>query len=106
MPPDCCYGSVSVIAKLHEGRVVLVSYTTTEQTREQVTEKDEKNLTCFVFIRLPNCRELFFALNSACENYPLVVYKTEPDKSIFLVYGGVKTAFRKKGGGNGTVFDS
>ena len=36
------YGSVSVIAKLHEGRVVSVSYTTTEQTREQVTEKDEK----------------------------------------------------------------
>ncbi len=28
------YGSVSVSAKLHDGRVVEVSYTKTEQTRE------------------------------------------------------------------------
>ncbi|MCL2381205.1 MAG: hypothetical protein FWC64_06375 [Treponema sp.] len=37
------YGSVSVLAKLHDGRVVSVSYTTTEQTKEQVnkTGKDE-----------------------------------------------------------------
>ena len=36
------YGTVAVSAKLHEGRVVSVSYTTTEQTREQTTEKDKK----------------------------------------------------------------
>ena len=35
------YGSVSVIAKMHDGRVVSVSYTTTEQTKEQVTQKDK-----------------------------------------------------------------
>lgn len=29
------YGSVSVSAKLHDGRVVEVSYSKTEQTREQ-----------------------------------------------------------------------
>jgi len=29
------YGTVSVSAKLHDGRVVEVSYTKTEQTREQ-----------------------------------------------------------------------
>jgi hypothetical protein len=32
---DVRYGSVSVSAKLHDGRVVEVSYTKTEQTREQ-----------------------------------------------------------------------
>jgi hypothetical protein len=36
------YGTVSVSAKLHDGRVVSISYTTTEQTREQITEKDDK----------------------------------------------------------------
>jgi hypothetical protein len=36
------YGTVTVSAKLHEGRVVSVSYTTTEQTREQEIKKDEK----------------------------------------------------------------
>ena len=36
------FGTVSVTAKLHDGRVVSVSYTTTEQTREQVVHKDEK----------------------------------------------------------------
>jgi len=35
------YGSVSVLAKLHDGRVVSVSYTTTEHTREQETEEDD-----------------------------------------------------------------
>ena len=35
------YGSVSVSAKLHDGRVVSVSYTTTEHTREQETEEDQ-----------------------------------------------------------------
>jgi hypothetical protein len=35
------YGTVSVTAKLHDGRVVSVSYTTTEQTKEQVTDTDE-----------------------------------------------------------------
>ena len=34
------YGTVSVSAKLHDGRVVAVSYSTTEQTREP---KDDKN---------------------------------------------------------------
>jgi len=29
------YGSVSVSAKLHDGRVVTVYYTTTKQTKEQ-----------------------------------------------------------------------
>ena len=33
------YGTVAVSVKLHEGRVVSVSYTTTEQTREQASEK-------------------------------------------------------------------
>jgi hypothetical protein len=36
------YGSVSVSAKLHDGRVVAVSYITTEQTKEQVTKKDNE----------------------------------------------------------------
>ena len=30
------YGSVSISAKLHDGRVVEVSYSTTESTREEV----------------------------------------------------------------------
>jgi hypothetical protein len=34
------FGSVSVTAKLHEGRVVSVSFTTTEQTREQGDKRD------------------------------------------------------------------
>ena len=33
------YGSVTVSAKLHDGRVVEVSYTTTESTREREAEK-------------------------------------------------------------------
>ena len=36
------YGSVSVSAKLHDGRVVSVYYTTTKNTREQETT-DNKN---------------------------------------------------------------
>ena len=35
------YGTVSVSAKLHDGRVVEVSYTKTEQTREREPEKDK-----------------------------------------------------------------
>ena len=34
------YGSVSVTAKMHDGRVATVYYTTTEQTRELVKETD------------------------------------------------------------------
>jgi len=34
------YGSVSVSAKLHDGRIVEVSYTKTEQTREQKPKQD------------------------------------------------------------------
>jgi len=34
------YGTVSVTAKLHEGRVVEVSYTKTEQTREKEPRQD------------------------------------------------------------------
>jgi hypothetical protein len=34
------YGSVSVSAKLHDGRVVEVSYTKTEQTREKEPRPD------------------------------------------------------------------
>jgi len=34
------YGSVSVSAKLHDGRVVEVSYTKTEQTREKEPKQD------------------------------------------------------------------
>jgi len=34
------YGSVSVTAKLHDGRIVAVSYSTTSQTREP---KDDNN---------------------------------------------------------------
>ena len=33
------YGSVSVCAKLHDGRVVEVSYSTTESTREPTAER-------------------------------------------------------------------
>jgi len=33
------YGSVSVTAKLHEGRVVGVTYSTTENTKETVVEE-------------------------------------------------------------------
>ena len=36
------YGFVSVSLKLHCGRVVSVSYTTTEQTREQTNDNDDK----------------------------------------------------------------
>ena len=35
------YGSVSVSAKLHDGRVVEVSYSKTEQTREQKPKTNE-----------------------------------------------------------------
>jgi len=35
------YGSVSVSAKLHDGRVVEVSYSTTENTREQGAKNDK-----------------------------------------------------------------
>jgi hypothetical protein len=35
------YGSVTVTLKLHDGRVVSVTYTTTEQTRETEKNKDE-----------------------------------------------------------------
>ena len=37
---DVRYGSVSVSAKLHDGRVVEVSYTKTEQTREKEPKQD------------------------------------------------------------------
>jgi hypothetical protein len=35
------YGSVSVSAKLHDGRVVSVSYTKTEQTVEEKSVQDK-----------------------------------------------------------------
>jgi hypothetical protein len=35
------YGSVSVSAKLHDGRVVEVAYSKTEQTREKETQKEQ-----------------------------------------------------------------
>ena len=35
------FGCVAVSVKLHDGRVVSVSYTTTEQTVEQETKKDK-----------------------------------------------------------------
>jgi len=35
------YGTVSVSAKLHDGRVVEISYSKTEQTREQAAKKDK-----------------------------------------------------------------
>ena len=34
------YGIVTVSAKLHDGRVVEVSHTKTEQTREKITPKE------------------------------------------------------------------
>ena len=34
------YGTVSVSAKLHDGRVVEVSYTKTEQTKEKEPKKE------------------------------------------------------------------
>jgi hypothetical protein len=44
---DVRYGSVSATVKLHDGRVVSVSYSTTEQTREreqhEAVHEDEKN---------------------------------------------------------------
>jgi hypothetical protein len=36
------YGSVSVSAKLHDGRVVEVSYSTSEQKREPKTDKPKE----------------------------------------------------------------
>jgi hypothetical protein len=36
------YGSVSVTVKLHDGQAVSVSYTTTNQTREQEIEEIKK----------------------------------------------------------------
>ena len=35
------YGTVSVSAKLHDGRIVEVSYTKTEQTREKEPKEDK-----------------------------------------------------------------
>jgi len=35
------YGSVSVTAKLHEGQIVGVTYSTTENTRESEAEKEK-----------------------------------------------------------------
>ena len=35
------YGSVSVSGKLHDGRVVEVAYSKTEQTREKETQKEQ-----------------------------------------------------------------
>jgi hypothetical protein len=37
------YGSVSVSAKLHDGRVVEVSYSTMENTREREAENDKRH---------------------------------------------------------------
>ena len=37
------YGSVTVSAKLHDGRVVEVSHVKTEQTREQHESKKDKS---------------------------------------------------------------
>jgi len=39
---DVRYGSVSVSLKLHDGRVVEVSYLTAEQTKEPKSELNEK----------------------------------------------------------------
>ena len=36
---DLKYGSVSVTAKVHDGRVVEVLYATTENTRDELREK-------------------------------------------------------------------
>lgn len=35
------YGSVSVSAKVHDGRIVEVTYSTTENTREQEPKKNK-----------------------------------------------------------------
>ena len=45
------YGAVSVTAKMHDGRVVSVSYTTTEQTREQQGNLDDGGRNGNVFDR-------------------------------------------------------
>ena len=37
------YGAVSVSAKLHDGRIVEVSYSRTEHTRDLEPKKDKKN---------------------------------------------------------------
>jgi hypothetical protein len=42
---DLKYGSVSVTAKVHNGRVVEVLYATTEFTRDELREKAERILT-------------------------------------------------------------
>jgi len=39
---DLQYGAVSVTAKLHEGMIVSVTYSTTENTREQEIEEKKK----------------------------------------------------------------
>ena len=36
------YGCVTATAKMHDGRVVSVSYSTTEYTRDQIPERDTK----------------------------------------------------------------
>ena len=42
---DLKYGSVSVTAKVHDGRVVEVLYATTENTRDELREKADQILT-------------------------------------------------------------
>ena len=42
---DLKYGSVSVTAKVHDGRVVEVLYATTETTRDELREKADQILT-------------------------------------------------------------
>jgi len=37
------YGEVSVSAKLHDGRMASVQYTTTEQTREPIPDGNKTN---------------------------------------------------------------
>jgi hypothetical protein len=39
---DLKYGSVSVTAKIHDGRVVEVLYATTENTRDELREKADQ----------------------------------------------------------------
>ena len=39
------FGSVSVTAKIHDGRVVEVLYATTENTRDELREKTDQTLT-------------------------------------------------------------
>jgi hypothetical protein len=39
------YGSVSVTAKVHDGRVVQISYETTESTKETETETSKDRLS-------------------------------------------------------------